>query len=267
MSLILDALNRARRERGDAGPAALPTTPAEAPVASPLVPVLAVALAGAVAALGWLGWERWMAGDRTAGKGIESQAVAPLMADAPTADSPTAEAPAASSPRVALPATGTASRPASADAAVAALYAGPQAAAGEPATEESPAAAPAAGTAPDAPADAVAEKAAVREESIDIDAVLARAREELGEAALAPHPAPLLADLSQQQKDAIPTLMYLRHDYHKGGASSVVINGEQRHPGDRIGAVRVEEILPDSVVLRYRDTPFRLRALNSWVNL
>ena len=96
---------------------------------------------------------------------------------------------------------------------------------------------------------------------------MARAREELGEPALSPHPAPLLADLSQQQKDAIPTLMYLRHDYRENGTSSVLINGETRRVGDRIGAVQVEEILRDSVVLRHRDTLFRLRALNSWVNL
>jgi len=31
--------------------------------------------------------------------------------------------------------------------------------------------------------------------------------------------------------------------------------------------MRVEEILSDSVVLDYRGTQFRLRALNSWVNL
>jgi hypothetical protein len=105
------------------------------------------------------------------------------------------------------------------------------------------------------------------EETIDIEEVLARARQEMGEPALAPHPAPLLADLSQQQKDAIPTLMYLRHDYVENGVSSVLINGETRRVGDRIGAVQVEEILRDAVVLRHRDTLFRLRALNSWVNL
>jgi hypothetical protein len=144
-----------------------------------------------------------------------------------------------------------------ADPAVAALYAAPPADTAGPVPEEVVESAPEPEAAVDAPA----------EEAIDIEDVLARSREEMGEPALAPHPAPLLADLSQQQKDAIPTLMYLRHDFVENGVSSVLINGETRRVGDRIGAVQVEEILRDSVVLRHRDTLFRLRALNSWVNL
>jgi len=47
----------------------------------------------------------------------------------------------------------------------------------------------------------------------------------------------------------------------------VLINRERRRAGDSTAGVHVREILPDSVVLGYRDTVFRLRALNSWVNL
>jgi type II secretory pathway component PulC len=37
--------------------------------------------------------------------------------------------------------------------------------------------------------------------------------------------------------------------------------------GNPVNGVKIEEILPDSVVLSYQGTQFRLRALNSWVNL
>jgi hypothetical protein len=37
--------------------------------------------------------------------------------------------------------------------------------------------------------------------------------------------------------------------------------------GSVVPGMKVEEILPDSVVLNYQGTQFRLRALNSWVNL
>jgi hypothetical protein len=48
----------------------------------------------------------------------------------------------------------------------------------------------------------------------------------------------------------------------------VVLNGKELRPGGQpASGVKVVEILPDSVVLDYRGTEFRLRALNSWVNL
>ena len=79
---------------------------------------------------------------------------------------------------------------------------------------------------------------------------------------------PFLSAQSQQTKDAIPTIMYLRHDYSGNPASaSVVLNGKTLRQGGSVNGVRVEEILPDSVVLEYQGTRFRLRALNSWVNL
>jgi hypothetical protein len=83
------------------------------------------------------------------------------------------------------------------------------------------------------------------------------------------HAAPLVSALSQHEKDAIPTLLYERHDYNSAqGRSSVVINGKTVRAGGSVGGgVRVDEILENSVVLTYRDTQFRLRALNSWVNL
>ena len=107
------------------------------------------------------------------------------------------------------------------------------------------------------------------EEPIDIAEVLKSAREDMKDASLESHPVPLLATLSQQTKDSIPTLYYQRHDYSSNVAiSTVVLNGDTLRVGGSLGqGIKVEEILPDSVVLSYQGTQFRLRALNSWVNL
>jgi hypothetical protein len=84
---------------------------------------------------------------------------------------------------------------------------------------------------------------------------------------LQPHPAPLLKDLSKQFRDRVPTLMYSRHDFNSAGRSSVVINGETLRPTQRSRGVEVREILADSVILRFEGTDFRMKSLNSWVNL
>lgn len=84
---------------------------------------------------------------------------------------------------------------------------------------------------------------------------------------LAPHPVPLLAEQSKQYRDSVPTLIYLSHDFNSRGVSMVRINGEDLREGQRTRQVLVREILPDSVVLSFKETEFRLRALNSWVNL
>lgn len=82
------------------------------------------------------------------------------------------------------------------------------------------------------------------------------------------HSAPFIAELSQAGKDAIPTLIYSGHDYAGGPESAVMINNKRLRVGGSAGAgVKVEEILENSVVLSHRGTLFRLRALNSWVNL
>jgi len=104
------------------------------------------------------------------------------------------------------------------------------------------------------------------ERVIDIEDVLARTKESLKDSQLSEHSAPFLAEVSQQFKDKIPTIMYRRHDYSsKPGQSSVTLNGKVLKAGATLGGgVKVDEILSDSVVLNYRGKPFRLRALNSW---
>lgn len=101
---------------------------------------------------------------------------------------------------------------------------------------------------------------------IDIEALLRKAQAELGETPLSPHPAPLIERLSQQQKNRIPTLIYSEHDW-SADKPSVVINGQRLAVGGRLNNLTVVDVLADSVVVRWDGTEFRLRALNSWVNL
>ena len=102
---------------------------------------------------------------------------------------------------------------------------------------------------------------------IDLVAAIERAAREVGEPSLVPHPTVLLENLSQQQKDQIPTIVYTEHIYAEGAAPLVELNGQRLRPGQRTGAIAVEDILVDSVILRVNGVSFRLRALNTWVNL
>ena len=102
---------------------------------------------------------------------------------------------------------------------------------------------------------------------IDLVAAIERAAREVGEPSLVSHPTVLLENLSQQQKDQIPTIVYTEHIYAEGAAPLVELNGQRLRPGQRTGAVTVEDILVDSVILRVNGVSFRLRALNTWVNL
>ena len=106
------------------------------------------------------------------------------------------------------------------------------------------------------------------EEELDVEAILRQVQREAAAVEVVDdHPVPLLADQSKQFRDSVPTLMYLRHDYQGSRNSTVYINGESLRVGQRTRNVEVREILPDFVVLRFQGTEFRLRALNSWVNL
>ncbi|MDZ7782244.1 MAG: general secretion pathway protein GspB [Halioglobus sp.] len=146
-------------------------------------------------------------------------------------------------------------------------------AASRPTTPDATAAAPAPASAAETPING--EKAdapgagAGEEEPVDIEEILLRAKQEMNQGDLVEHPAPFLMDLSQQTRDEIPTVMYQRHNY--GGdpsRSSVVLNGKTlRAGGNAAPGVTVDEILSESVILSFRGTQFRLRALNSWVNL
>ena len=119
------------------------------------------------------------------------------------------------------------------------------------------------------PAARAAERGGDADVSYDVNKLVHLAREEAKNLDLAESPVPLLVDLSQQVKDSIPTIYYLRHDYSSNVSNStVVLNSKTLSVGDSAAVgLKVEEILPDSVVLNYQGTQFRLRALNSWINL
>lgn len=116
-------------------------------------------------------------------------------------------------------------------------------------------------------ADEISAQQSVAEELIDIERVLREMRAKASPGTLVPHPAPLLEDLTKQFRDRVPTLMYSSHDFNSAGRSSVVINGETLTLTQRSRGVEVREILADSVILRFEGTDFRLKSLNSWVNL
>jgi len=102
---------------------------------------------------------------------------------------------------------------------------------------------------------------------VDFADILAAARNELGVKALVESSEPLLETLSQQIKDEIPSLIYSEHRYDPVGTSWVTLNGKVLKERQRVGAFTVIEILPDSAVLRWRETQFRVRARNSWINM
>ena len=139
--------------------------------------------------------------------------------------------------------------------------------AGNDVVKESTVASAAVESATSTPLDARENSDGSDEPAIDFADILAQAQRELGVTPLVDSSEPLLETLSQQIKDQIPSLIYSEHNYAMSGASSVVLNGETLAERQRAGAFTVIEILPDSVILRWRETVFRVRARNSWINL
>jgi len=103
--------------------------------------------------------------------------------------------------------------------------------------------------------------------AVDFAEILAQAQKELGVQPLVESSEPLLETLSQQTKDQIPSLIYSEHNYSANGRSEVILNGQSLTERQRVGPFTVVEILPDSVILRWRETQFRVRARNSWINM
>ncbi len=109
----------------------------------------------------------------------------------------------------------------------------------------------------------------VSEEPINIEKMIAMVRGEAENLNLPEHSAPFLSELSQQSKDRVPTIYYTQHDYSAiAGQSTVILNGETVRVGGKVaGTLKLVEILPRSIVLSDRGKEFRLKALNSWINL
>jgi general secretion pathway protein B len=299
MSLILDALNRARQQE-NAVPGLATQHPLEQLTARRRQLLLWGALAVAVVIIAWLVVDRWRAPaspgedigapvaelSRNIGSAVNSvttelkarAAAAEQAAGAVSAPgaAPVAIAP-ASTPQAAVQADAAAQPPVGQSAAAAAPQTAAQAA---PQTiqddavvqlyqnrdlEEEP---PVREPAPTSQR-GVAQVDSELQRTSEVERILREARDEMENASLEEHSAPFLADLSQLSKDAIPTLYYQRHDYSSNASeSSVTMNGSTvKAGGSVVPGMKVEEILPDSVVLNYQGTQFRLRALNSWVNL
>ena len=103
--------------------------------------------------------------------------------------------------------------------------------------------------------------------SINLEAAIAAAANAVGERSLVPHGATMIENLSQQQKDDIPTLIYSAHDFQTNGSAVVELNGQRLKIGQRAGQVVIKDILVDSVILENSGVTFRLTALNSWINM
>lgn len=277
MSLILDALNRSRTESGPVpGLDSQPVLPEErSPGVAAHLPWLA--LGAALVLIAWLLFDRFAGGESVGAKVVAETDAKPALAEQPPAavapDKPGPGAVARTDPGAAkdsagpAAAAGPAPRTDARDAEVARLYAAPR-------ENKSPVARPdaAAGAKESSTTPEKAVKPAARPAPspvVDVAAMVEMAETEKKNTGLEEHPAPLVVALSQPTKDAIPTLLYERHDYNSvPGRSRVVINGKTLRVGGTAAAgVKVEEILSDSVVLSHKGTQFRLRALNSWVNL
>ena len=102
---------------------------------------------------------------------------------------------------------------------------------------------------------------------VDLAKAMQQAARAAGESTLVPHPVVLLENLSQQQKDRVPTIVYSDHVFAAADIASVELNGKRMLAGQQAGGIEVVEILADSVILRAGGSEFRLRALNTWVNL
>ncbi|WP_347330993.1 general secretion pathway protein GspB [Marinimicrobium locisalis] len=87
----------------------------------------------------------------------------------------------------------------------------------------------------------------------------------------APEPTPAVPsvrDLPWNLQQTMPSLNYQRHDYREGAASRVVINGKELRAGQQVASdLKLERIEEDGAILRYQGHQFKLRALNSWVNM
>lgn len=114
---------------------------------------------------------------------------------------------------------------------------------------------------------AIAIEPSAQNPAIDLQEVMERLAMEAGDPALSLHSTPLLENLTQQQKDRVPTIIYSAHQFSGEDMAFVELNGSRLRAGESSDAIRVNEILADSVILTVAGTQFRLKALNSWVNL
>lgn len=78
---------------------------------------------------------------------------------------------------------------------------------------------------------------------------------------------PEIHDLPNNVLERIPSLNYTEHHYNSNGGN-VVINGSVRHVNDQLASgLVIDKILEDGMILHIDTYSFKMRALNSWVNM
>ena len=78
---------------------------------------------------------------------------------------------------------------------------------------------------------------------------------------------PELNDLPSNILEKIPTLKYSEHNYNQNGGS-VVVNGTVKHVNDELAkGVVIDKILSDGIILHFENYSFKMRALNTWINM
>lgn len=78
---------------------------------------------------------------------------------------------------------------------------------------------------------------------------------------------PDINELPQNQLNKIPSLNYSKHNFNNLGGS-VVLNGVIRRPNDQVAnGIVLEKVLEDGIILHAENFSFKMRALNSWLNM
>ncbi len=78
---------------------------------------------------------------------------------------------------------------------------------------------------------------------------------------------PEIHDLPNNILERIPSLGYSEHNYNANGGS-VKINGEIKHVNEQLpSGIVIDKILEDGMILHIDNYSFKMRAMNSWVNM
>lgn len=76
---------------------------------------------------------------------------------------------------------------------------------------------------------------------------------------------PSLLDMPESIQNSIPSLTFDMHIYASDGEGWVRVNGRDRYEGDQVAPnVYLEQILPQQVILKYKNKTFSLPAMATW---
>jgi general secretion pathway protein B len=78
---------------------------------------------------------------------------------------------------------------------------------------------------------------------------------------------PEIQDLPNDILNNLPSLRYTEHNYNNNGGS-IVINGVVKHVNEELApGLVIDKILEDGIILHTGNYSFKMRALNTWVNM